>query len=401
MSYSIEALGNGSENAIGSGNLSYCNGINKKGVAVGAVIEPDLPQGYYRPCFWKPTLPNSPITLSHQRINVTPLGLLKVSDSNDAVGDLLNVVNYESSNSGPKLTTVSKLTTALNTNDVFASDINNFKVVVGATDTQAFIFNYTNQTAPILIDPVPDITAAVGIAACGVNDKGDVVGSSNNNGFFLPAGSLNMTHVPNSSLTDINNKKIAVGYSYPHGSEDMFLGYPLKSQPIWIGFNKQPKTHLIQVPTPHKYGVVTAINNNNDMVGICWDEYANNMSVFIYTAKSANNATDLNSELANNNPKQWQLSTAWDINDGGQIVGETLTFSSDGGNVQGITAYIASPIQLATQFIPNRRKPRTALLSEMLPVTAEIRAVMSRRAFRSRGLSKPNSELKKQRRKHS
>jgi hypothetical protein len=141
MSYNIVALGNRSNNALGSGNHSYCNGINKNGLAVGALIEPDLPQGYYRPCFWPKGSPNDPITLPHQSINVTPLGLLKVSDSNDAVGYLLNVFKCKNSNSVK--TPVSNLTTSLNTQNVYAADINNKQVVVGSTDTKAFIFNYS------------------------------------------------------------------------------------------------------------------------------------------------------------------------------------------------------------------------------------------------------------------
>jgi uncharacterized membrane protein len=170
----------------------------------------------------------------------------------------------------------------------------------------SFIYDTNINKVVASIPPLPGTSHSY---ASAINSAGQVVGASDDNGFFFAGGALKDLG-PVGFVTKINDASMACG--------SIGKPYPQAYVPV-IWDTTQPSPTPIQLPVPGGFigGHADGINIHGDVVGSCWPAGSidTNQSAYIY---SGGFSTDLNGliEVAG-----WHLDYATAINDAGQITG--------------------------------------------------------------------------------
>jgi uncharacterized membrane protein len=290
----------------------WANGINDSGEVVGVSFQTD---GSQRGVWWRPADYGKPQFTSVPE-------LFKVNNAGFAIGPnwVIDINNESSVAPFPE--------------QFLAFDVNNANQVLGsaydsgATDfLKSAIFDWATPSFLIRISPLSgqdfDIPG-------GINNLGDVVGYSGEQGFLYSESQMN--GVGACLLTDINDNRLAVGTG------------PNDSVPIYIDLSefdpKNPKEFPptlmeIALPTSGTDNLATAVNSSGMVVGFVAKQAAFSGYAFVYQV-GERAAADLNDLIVANSG--WRLVNAFDINGAGQIVGTAV--SSVGGHVAG---YVATP----------------------------------------------------------
>jgi probable HAF family extracellular repeat protein len=289
------------------GSASYATGINSKGEISGYAEDSN---GIIRPVFW-PTNPNGPFPLHPTQID--PEASPFVSGQFNPYGGI-NDRGEIATNVGPMTHAALYLPSASPTVQEMANNfydalaINNSGEFVGSMET----YKSTYQAAcyiPSLIDPAhPDVSPYVNIAD---PDQGGLP--------FAISG----------DATDINDDcEIAANTLMPDPSNPTqllsrtFLWKPKKTKWKIIDLQNDHLDLLLDPSGTTKFHHRSlGLNNYEQVVGTVGNALAFLYEGPLYGKPQVYSLNSLIDPKQINADNQWQLSSAWDINDQGQIVG--------------------------------------------------------------------------------
>ena len=224
-----------------------------------------------------------------------------------------------------------------------ANGINNAGLVVGvcglANLAQGFVYNSATKAAPILIGALPSQAANPNCYANAINNNGAVVGTSGSNGFLFVDNDL-VDLGPAIFVSDINDSGVVVGSVIDPASQ-------LQRAVYWKTRTRRDERGLryyadppVEIPLPA--GCVTslanAINNNGDVVGLCYypggDVYGGQSRAFIGNISGA-----ASSDMSLWGPEERAaegLATANDITDNRVVVGAGVQNGQTWGFAAGV-----------------------------------------------------------------
>jgi probable HAF family extracellular repeat protein len=170
----------------------------------------------------------------------------------------------------------------------------------------SYVYDTHANSVVTWINPLPGKSHSF---AAAINSSGQVVGTSDDNGFLFSGGSLKDLG-PVGFVTKINNAGIVCGS----------IGKPLPqnfSPVTWDTTESSPSPVELPLPAGFVGGHAEGINSQGAVVGSCWPAGSidQNQSAYIYNAGVS---TDLNTRIE---VAGWHLFFATDINDAGQIIG--------------------------------------------------------------------------------
>jgi hypothetical protein len=172
--------------------------------------------------------------------------------------------------------------------------------------TDSFVYDTNSNKVVSWISPLPGKSRSVATA---INLSGQVVGTSDDNGFFFNGGTLKDLG-PAGFVPYINDAGMACG--------SIGKPYPQAYVPAtWDTTQSSPSPVEIPVPAGFIGGHADGINIHGVIVGSCWmaGSIDENQSAFVY---SSGFSTDLNTLIRT---VGWHLEYATAINDSGQIIG--------------------------------------------------------------------------------
>ena len=277
--------------------------LSETGIAGGTDWK-QSPTRPFRGTTWASGGPSQPIPAEYSTV-------VGVNDAGDAVGRL----GLDSSHQHAFVVRGGKLIDLVPSvvpEGSIASDINNRGVVTGqygiGPDERAFVYDSLGGGPPTVTDPPPGRSTT---GAHAINDAGIVVGRTDGNGFAYSGGVIRDMG-PTTHVGDINNLGVIIGT----------IEIPAKSTQAAICDLNTTTPSVTEIPLPpgnyigsHGFG----INNARDAVGTCWTRETSNTQLQDAYIYSGGVSTNLNTLI----PFQsgWHLTSAEDIDDRGQIVG--------------------------------------------------------------------------------
>ena len=200
----------------------------------------------------------------------------------------------------------------------FALSINNSGQIVGGA-TSACLFDPTGGGNNINLGTL----GGLGSLAYSINDNAQIVGRATDSSGSSHACLFDSTGGKNN--TDLGTLGGSESYAYSINNSSQIVGFSTRGDssiraclfdPTGGGNNKN-----LGIISGHNYSTAFAINDNNQIVGVVYDDPAYyNCHACLFDPTGGRNNTDLNTLI---DPSSgWTLAYAWDISNNGWIVGE-------------------------------------------------------------------------------